>query len=278
MLIALNEGTAGRRRVPARIFTSNGTSPDTGALDDAVLMGVNSLATISLSSTLRAVNANNGMYCVELSQSECSVLGIHPLYHTAGDFCQHFANVEIVNFNPYSTQSNLDLSTNTVLGVSGRVNSSVTIANAEYSAVTVRIGLVAYSGATLGIDNIKPANYSGVSVGVLDIKPAIYSGVSFEVKAGGIQASSLGAGAIDAAALATDAGQELADRFLLRTISSGADGNRDVRSALRGVRNRVVLSGLTGTVYEEDDSTSAWTFSLTTVPAVAIDSIDPGGV
>ena len=151
MLIELNEGTAARRRVPCRLFTSNGTAPDTGALNDAIIMGTNSLATFSLNSTLRAVHAAQGMYCVELTQSECSVLGIHPLYHTVGDFPQHIATVEVVNSNPYSTLSAL---------------SNVTLFNTEYSAVTVRIGLVNYSGATVGAGNLAPGTYSGVTVGI----------------------------------------------------------------------------------------------------------------
>lgn len=145
-----------------------------------------------------------------------------------------------------------------------RVNSSVTIANATYSAVTLRLDAVDYS--------------SIVTVGVGKIAPATYSGVSVEVKTGGIQAASFGANAVDAAALATDAGQEIADRLLLRNVASGSDGNRDVRSALYALRNRVAMSGLTGTVYQVDDTSSAWTFSLATVAAQAISDIDPGGV
>src|SRR3990167_2928306 len=170
MLIELNEAPAARRRVPCRLFTSNGTAPDTGALNDAVIMGTNSLGTYSLSSTLRAVESAQGMYCVELSQSECSVLGVHPLYHTAGDFPQHIATVEIVNSNPYSTLSalsNVTLhagthSSVTVQGVT-RINSSVTPADALYSAVTVRVDPISYSGLTVqGVSNY--ANISNVTL------------------------------------------------------------------------------------------------------------------
>lgn len=167
MLIAKDEGTAARRRVPARLFTSNGTSPDTGALDDAVLMGVNSLVTISLASTMRAVNANNGMYCVELTASECSVLGIHPLYHTVGDFCQHFANVEVVSAQPYSSVSVFDP-----------------------SAHSVGLKAVTHSGAT--------------TAGILDysLLSGTKSNFSVRLDASAIYAASFQAGAIDAAALA----------------------------------------------------------------------------
>lgn len=155
----------------------------------------------------------------------------------------------------------------TIQGVT-RVNSSVTPANAEYSAITVRLGLVDYSGATVGAGNIAPAVYSGVSV---------------EVKTGGIQAASLGAGtltaakfaagAVDAAALATDAGQEIADRVLNRNIAGGSDSGRLVKEALAPLRNRSLIQGSVGTVYDTDDSTSLWTFSpsLGTAPIAGVD-------
>jgi hypothetical protein len=374
--IEKDEGTAVRRRVPCRIFLSDGTSPDTTALNDAVVMGTNSLATFSLSSTLRGVNANQGMYCIELSQSEVSVLGSHPLYHTVGDFPQHIATVQVVNSNPMSTLSAI---------------SNVTLANAEYSAVTVRIGLVDYSGATVGIDNIAAGSYSGVTIqgltnyanfpmtsiatsiwstlrsnfttpgsfgeyvysqvtgtssgtiqgvtrtlnlsangdktgysisgtkttldalndidgsgvtlhvgthsgatiqGVTRLNSAVtlnadtHSGATIAgIVAGGIIASTLAsgvltsakfaAGAIDAAALATDAGQEIADALLARNIAGGSSAGRIVSEALYPLRNRMLIQNSVGTVYQTDDSTSAWTFSpsLGTAPLSGIDPL-----
>jgi hypothetical protein len=173
----------------------------------------------------------------------------------------------IQGLSNYANISNVTLAAGTHSGATiqglSRINSSVTIANATYSAVTLRLDAVDYS--------------SIVTVGVGKIAPASYSGVSFEIKAGGIQAASFGAGAVDAGALATDAGQEIADRILNRNIASGSDGGRDVRQALYTLRNRVLMSGSTGTVYQTDDSTSAWTFSIATVVAVAINELDPGG-
>jgi hypothetical protein len=60
----------------------------------------------------------------------------------------------------------------TVAGVT-RVNSSVTIANAEYSAVTVRLTPMNYSGLTVRVGGIAPATYSGVTVEAMNV-----SGVS----------------------------------------------------------------------------------------------------
>lgn len=97
----------------------------------------------------------------------------------------------------------------------------------------------------------------------------------YSIGTGGIASTSFAAGAIDAAALATDAGQELADRFLLRSIASGSDAGRTVRDAFRAIRNRVDGSTGTLTVYEEDDTTPAWTATLTRSAVDPIVEINP---
>lgn len=128
----------------------------------------------------------------------------------------------------------------TIGGVT-RVNSSVTIANADYSAVTVRAS-------------------------------------NITIATGGIVAASFGAGAVDAVALATDAGQEIADRVLLRNVASGSDGGRSVAESLYALRNRVAIDGSIGTVFQVNDTSSAWTFSVITVSTNSglINQIDPG--
>ncbi len=395
-LIQKDEPSNNSRRIPCRVFTSNGTSPDTGAIGDAVIAWLPSGNTISCSSALTAIHSAQGMYYQQLTQSEVSLLGPHALYHTVGDFPQHLANFEVVNDNVLSTQSNI---------------SDVTLAAKEYSNVTVRIGLVDYSGASVGARDITPRNYSGVSVEVksggiqvASVGAGSYSGVSVEVKTGGIQVASIGkgaysgvsvevttggiqvasigagtysnvtfqgvtrvlnlsangdktgysisgtkttldalndidgsgvtlhagthsgatiqgvtklnsavtlnadthsgatiagivsggiiaatlasgvitsakfaAGAIDAAALATDASQEIADGLLGRNIAGGSSTGRIVSEALYPLRNRSLIVGSVGTVYQVDDATSAWTFSpsLGTAPLSGIDPVGP---
>ncbi len=104
----------------------------------------------------------------------------------------------------------------------------------------------------------------------------IITGASGVVIANGeITAAKFGAGAIDAGAIATDAGQELADRLLFRNIAGGADGTRTVQDALRALRNKVTIAGGTMTVKKEDDSTTAWTGAVTTASGDPISEIDP---
>lgn len=457
MLIEKDEGTAARRRVPFRLFLSNGTAPDTGALNDAMILAVNSLTTISTNSTCREVHAAQGMYALELTQSECSVLGIHALYHTVGDFAQHVANICIVNSNPYSTASNGNYLKPTVAGrtldvtatggagidwanvenpttavnlsgtstkgfanfshwsgtfsalttrgiqnwsnLSGTVDISVaTITNlanhslgtvakltghtpqtgdnfarlgapagasiaADIAAVKVDTAAILVDTGTAGVviaadqsigtvtnlanhslgtvakltghtaqtgDNfarlgaptgasvsadiaavksdsaaiLDDTGTSGVviaanqsiatitnlgnhSVGtVTNVADKVnyflaaqgsgkttfadlndIDGSAVTIHSGGIANTAFQAGAIDAAAAATDFGQEMADRILSRNLATGADGTRTVQDALRGLRNKTTLSSTSFIVYEEDDATVAWHGSLTTTGA-----------
>ena len=57
----------------------------------------------------------------------------------------------------------------------------------------------------------------------------------------------------------------IADAFLNRDMSAVSDTNaRSPLNALRLLRNKYSVSGSTLTVTKEDDSTSAWTATLTT--------------
>jgi len=110
-----------------------------------------------------------------------------------------------------------------------------------------------------------------VTVGTNDDKTGYAIGI------GGIASTAFAASAIDAAALAQDAEREIADEVLDRNIAGGGSGGtRNVRNALRTLRNKVDTSGGTLTVFEEDDATSAWTGTVTRDAAAnPIVEIDP---
>lgn len=93
---------------------------------------------------------------------------------------------------------------------------------------------------------------------------------------GAITADAIAANAIGASELAQDAAREIADEVLDRDLVGGASGNtRNVRNALRALRNRVAISAGTATVYQEDDSTSAWTAAITTTAGDPISEVNP---
>lgn len=67
-----------------------------------------------------------------------------------------------------------------------------------------------------------------------------------------------------------------ADKLLGRTLAGAADGGRTVKDALRVSRNKVTIVGTTFTCYQEDDTTVAWTGTLTTdATANPITAVDP---
>jgi hypothetical protein len=69
---------------------------------------------------------------------------------------------------------------------------------------------------------------------------------------------------------------EIADKVLGRNLAGGADGGRVVRDALRFGRNKVVIAAGVVTVYAEDDTTVAWTGTVTTdSEALPITGVDP---
>lgn len=179
-LVEKDEATAGRRFVPFRLFASNGTAPFTGGSNITMLGSLNGAAQISLGS-VSVVSANAGQYGFQLTASNVSVLGSLALYtDNVAHYPQHVATVQVVNNNPMSTHS------------------GVIIAGGSYSSTTVRLDLVAYSGATVGAGNIAAGVYSGVSVSIRDsgIAPSSYqagnySGVSVEVKTKGIATNSI---------------------------------------------------------------------------------------
>jgi hypothetical protein len=134
--------------------------------------------------------------------------------------------------------------------------------------------VTASSFAKLLIDNLDATVSSRSSHAAADI----WSVGTREITgtaAGAIVAASFGAGAIDALALATDAGQEIADRVLARNIAGGSDSGRTVTSALRRIRNRNAIAAGTLTVYQENDTTSAWTAAVTTTAGNPISEVDP---
>lgn len=113
-----------------------------------------------------------------------------------------------------------------------------------------------------------------------------HSGAEVAIATGGIASTSFAAGAIDNAAIAAnaigasefaqDAAQEIADEVLNRNLAGGGSGNtRNVRNALRSLRNRAAIAAGTLTVYQEDDTTSAWTAAVTTTAGDPLSEVDP---
>lgn len=280
-----SETSASLRRIPMWLMGSNGTTPATGEAGGQPQINwiARGAATIDTTNALSLVSANAGEYFVELEASDVSALGVAAVHYRSATAIPNSTYFQVVNYDSgdsvrlglfalpdadaeaagglitrgtgtgqlhvSSGSVGLLAQTHSEVTIQGitRIDSSVTIADAEYSAVTMRLGLVDYSGATVGVGNIAPDSYSGVTVEVSNIVQSVRS--------------------------------LIADDILLRDLATGqpGTGGRSVQNALRPLRNRVAIGGSTITVYTEDDSTSAWTGSVTTTDDTAISSINPLG-
>jgi hypothetical protein len=281
--INTSEASASLRRVPIWLVGSDGTTPPSTQAGGQPQINwlPRGATTVNTSATLSLVSLNAGEYYVELTASEVSCPGVAAIHYRSGAAipnstyfkCVKFDSNDSMRFGLFALPNaaaaasgglitvgtgtgQLNVSAGsvgilaathsgvTIQGVT-LLNSGVTINNATYSAVTVRVDPQTYSGLTVGVSNIAPGSYSGVSVGVTNILQSVRS--------------------------------QIADDLLGRDITGGASGGRSVTDALRPLRNRVLIEGSTMTVYTEDDSTSAWTASVSTVADVVVTGFDPGG-
>jgi hypothetical protein len=159
---------------------------------------------------------------------------------------------------------------------------NASIADAVWDEATVGHTTVGTFGEQVKTDIDAILDDTGTSGVVV----AAGSKTGYAIGTGGITSASFAAGAIDAAAIAADAitsselaqsaAQEIADEILDRNLAGGGSGNtRNVRNALRALRNKQAIAAGTLTVYQEDDTTSAWTAAVTTTAGDPISSIDP---
>lgn len=173
--------------------------------------------------------------------------------------------------------------------VGGRMDSNAGAISGDATAAdNLEAALDGTGGVTItaALTGNVTGNLSGSVGSVTGAVGSVTAGVSVAV--GGIASTSFAAGAVDNAALAADAigsselaqsaAQEIADEILNRNLAGGGSGNtRNVRNALRSLRNKVSIAAGTLTVCEEDDSTSAWTAAVATTAGDPISSIDPAG-
>lgn len=276
ILLKLNESSASLRVVPlpSLISASATTSAATNESGRTFYFSIGGVDYGS-GGSLSAVSAAMGMYTCNFAASKISVSGPGFVYYglpnsslTAlmasapfmvvpvdsydsmrfGMFALPNAGAEAAGGLPTIGTGTGQISvSNGSVGLKAQTHSQATVGGAdnlgrrEYSDITLRIGLVDYSGATLGINNIAAGAYSGVT--------------------------------IDGAKFLSVAGERSAASSLL---STNLGASRYVQQAIEVLRNRVLISGSTMTVYQTDDATSSWTATVST-GTLTITQIDPGG-
>jgi hypothetical protein len=139
------------------------------------------------------------------------------------------------------------------------------------ASVTGAVGSV--TGAVGSVTGNVGGNVNG-SVG------SVASGgiVTASIAAGSIVTGSFFTGAITSAVLNASAENAIADALLARNIAGGSSSGRIVSEALYPLRNLWSVNTVSGvySVYMVDDTTVAWTSSLTTnAAAIPITGSDP---
>lgn len=245
-LVNLLAGTAGIATMPAGADPANGVNLFEmlrGALGATFAGATDSQEAIRNRGDAAWVTAPNDPTAAAIAAAVWDAL--RAAHVVAGSFGQGVASVQ--GNVTGDVQGNVDGSTASVTGAVGSVTGNV-------------------GGNVAGdVQGNVDGSVASVTAGVL-------------VAVGGIAATAFAANAINAAALAQDAAQEIADEILNRNLAGGGSGNtRNVRNALRAGRNRVAIVAGTATVFEEDDVTPAWTAVITTAAGNPISEVNPAG-
>lgn len=279
--INTSEASASLRRVPLWLVGSDGTTPPiTQAAGQPQINWLpRGTATVNTAATLSAVSVNAGEYYVELSASEVSCPGVAAIHYRSATALPNSTYFKCVRFDSNDSMrfGLVSLPNAAAEAAGGIITRGTGTGQLNVSAGSVGLLAATHSGVTIqGLSRINSsvtiadANYSSVTV---RLDPQNYSGLTVEV-------SNLGAGTFSATSVSLTSGAQnaVADAILFRSIAGNASTTRPVKEALQALRNRVLISGSTGTVYSEDDQTSSWSFSVSTVADTsAIAGINPAG-
>lgn len=235
--IKLSESTAARRRIPVLLVDStDGFTPKTGQTGPTVTISKNGATAVSGAGTFTEVG--NGVYYYEFTAGEADTLGWIALNVQKATCRQYNAIIQIMAYD-YAAGTNLGL-TNLDAAITTRM------ATFTYTAPPTTADIWTYATRTLT---------SGAAPSTADIWT--------------YATRTLTSGAAPSATT-------IADAVLNRKLDSTGDGTdtlneRTVRSALRAMRNKVAVASGVMTVSKEDDSTTAWSATLSNTANVTVD-------
>lgn len=259
-LITVNESNASRRCVPIWLVGSNGTTPATGESGSTFHFSIGGFHYGS-GGSLSVVSGAAGEYVCAFKASILSIVGPGTVYYQSGSAIASSTPFQVTPIDSYDSMrlGLFALPNAAAEAAGGLITRGAGTGQLNISSGSVGLQAVTHSGVTIsGIQSIQSGTYSGVTFGVNAIAPNSYSGVTLD---GVAFLSAAGARSVASSLLSTNLGN-----------------SRLFQDGWRMLRNRVLISGSTGTVYQEDDSTSAWTFSITTsANASPIIGFDPAG-
>lgn len=235
LLFQLSEATAAQRRVPLHLVdATDGITPETGEAAGQPQISKNGGAFANTTATLTAIG--NGAYYVELTATELNTVGFIVVRYKSAATAEAQVAGQVVAFDPYAAYAvagdAMDLVANAVDSTS---MADDTITPAKFQAAAITSDVIANSAIT----NSKfSANAITASALAADAVAEISDGVWDEPRAGHVTAGSFGEGvatvqgnvtgsvasvtagvtlatdAVSAAALATDAVNEIRDAIL----------------------------------------------------------------
>ena len=153
---------------------------------------------------------------------------------------------------------------------SASVNLGVSTLATSVSSVTGPVN-VSSSAVLLGVSTLSvPVGVSSASVNLGVSTVAIQVGVSSYSRQVGVSSATVDFGVSTVGAASR---QAIADSLLGRNVSSGGDGGRTVGEAFAVLRNKVDVTQ--GIVFATDDTTTLWSFTVSTSAVNPLVVLDP---
>lgn len=261
---------------------TDGFTPETGVVTPTINISKNGATIASGAGTWTEIG--NGQYYYEFTAGEVDTLGWIAVNIEKATVSRDYNTVvQIMAYDAMDTvRLGLTALPNVAAGASGglptgnasgqvTVGSLATTAQTNTAAAVWNALLATYTTAnTFGARIIRGTStspsYETFITGANHIAADVH-----ELQPGVIVAADFAAGAINAAALATDAAEEIADAVLKRNLDSSGNevsttsSGRTVRNALRILRNKVDASGGAQVdVYNEADTSIIWSQPITT--------------
>lgn len=178
----------------------------------------------------------------------------------------------------------VDSQTVSFIACAFRIMAAEAVAGKPKVDVDAWLGTAAATPTTAGVPEVDVTHVSGTAQTAGDLAALITTVDDYldtEIAAIKAKTDNLPADPADASDVAALIGAlptatENADALLKRDMSAvTGESARSPLNALRAIRNKVAISAGTMTVYEEDDTTAAWTASVATSAGNPISSVDP---
>jgi hypothetical protein len=294
--IKQSETTAARRRIPVLFVSSTDGFTPTTPTSPAAYISTNGGTFVATTNavtleTLAAGQSASGCYYLELTAAEVGTLGVINVNVQSTNCRQYNAVIQVMAYDAYDVvRIGLTALPNAAAGANGGLptgdaSGRVTVgSNADKTGYSLTTAPLTSTQTADAVWNALLASYTTANTFGARIIRGTSTSPSYEtfitasnhiacdvhaMQASVITAAAIAANAITSAELDATALAAIADYLLLRKLDRSGQGTgstsneRTVLSALRYLRNKVDISASTMTIFAEDDTTTAWTSTLT---------------